>query len=256
MILLPVALAVLIGAALVLLLWPAPLRASMRMLAASSMGVGAGFGICSSLYFLWLIIVGPKILGLAILDVAILAAAAAIFMWKARRHPAPDTNPPQGPTPAWLTGSLLAAAALAILVFVLSSLRNPDGGWDAFAIWNLRARFLERGGEWWRDAFSAKIPWTHPDYPLLLPGLVAMTFAFSGSESTLGPVSIAFLFLVATAGVLVATLALLRGRTQAVLAGILLLSTSAFILLSGYQYADVPLSFYILATLAALCLKD
>ena len=256
MILLPVALAVLIGAALVLLLWPAPLRASMRILAASSMGVGAGFGICSSLYFLWLIIVGPKILGLAILDVAILAAAAAIFMWKARRHPALDTNPPQGPTPAWLTGSLLAAAALAILVFVLSSLRNPDGGWDAFAIWNLRARFLERGGEWWRDAFSAKIPWTHPDYPLLLPGLVAMTFAFSGSESTLGPVSIAFLFLVATAGVLVATLALLRGRTQAVLAEILLLSTSAFILLSGYQYADVPLSFYILATLAALCLQD
>jgi hypothetical protein len=208
------------------------------------------------LYFLWLVLAGPKVIALVIVELAIVAVLIAAGIAAAQRHGAMESVASLASAPAWLNFAFVAAAVLAVTVFVLSTLANPDGGYDAFAIWNLRARFLARGGEWWRDAFSAKLPWTHPDYPLLVPAVVAMSWAISGSDSVLGPIAIALLFLAATAGVLVATLALLRGRTQALIAGILLLGTGTFTVLGGYQYADVPLAFYILATLALFCLQD
>ncbi len=55
---------------------------------------------------------------------------------------------------------------------------------------------------------------------------------------------------------LIGVLGVLRGKTQAAVGGILLLGTAAFIALSAAEYGDVPLSFYILATLALLCLQD
>jgi hypothetical protein len=62
--------------------------------------------------------------------------------------------------------------------------------------------------------------------------------------------------LLGTTGVLVSALGVLRGKTAALLAGTLLLGTASFIALSAALYGDVPLSFYILATLALLCLQD
>jgi hypothetical protein len=256
MILLVVAIPVLLGVAFVRVLWPAPVSMSWRSLLEASLGVGIGLGTCSCLYFLWLALAGPRMLGLVVVELVIIAAMIAAGIAAARRQRTAESAAPSARTPVWLTLVFLAVAVIAVLVFLLSTLANPDGGWDAFAIWNLRARFLSRGGEWWRDAFSAKLPWAHPDYPLLVPAVVAMSWAISGGDSALGPISVGFLFLAATAGVLIATLALLRGRTQALIAGILLLSTGTFTVLGGYQYADVPLASYILATLALLSLRD
>jgi 4-amino-4-deoxy-L-arabinose transferase-like glycosyltransferase len=55
---------------------------------------------------------------------------------------------------------------------------------------------------------------------------------------------------------LISSIGILRGKTQALVAGIVVLATSSFIQLGAMQYADVPMSFYILATLALLCLQD
>ncbi len=52
------------------------------------------------------------------------------------------------------------------------------------------------------------------------------------------------------------TLAVLRGKALALLAGTILLGTASFTSLGAALYGDVPLSFYILATLALLCLQD
>jgi len=50
---------------------------------------------------------------------------------------------------------------------------TPHGAWDAWAIWNLRARFLAGPGDAWRAAFDDALAWSHTDYPLLLPATVA-----------------------------------------------------------------------------------
>lgn len=110
-------------------------------------------------------------------------------------------------------------------------------------------------GAFWRNAFSSDLAWTHPDYPLLLPGLVALCWSLSRQDSTDAPIAIAFLFALGTTGLLVSTLGALRGKAHALLAGTLLLGTASFVALSAALYADVPLSFYILATIALLCLQ-
>ena len=87
-------------------------------------------------------------------------------------------------------------------------------------------------------------------------GLIALCWKLAGQESTDAPIAIAFLFALGTTGVLVGALGALRGKAHALLAGTLLLGTASFIALSAALYGDVPLSFYILATLALLCLQD
>ena len=143
-----------------------------------------------------------------------------------------------------------------LITFLSSVAYNPHGDEAAWSIWNLRARFLFRAGADWRIAFSHDLAWSQLDYPLLLPSLVAMCWKLSGAGSTAAPVAIAFLFGLGTAGVLISSLAVLRGKMQALLGGTLLLGTASFVALAASLYGDVPLSFYILSALALVCLQD
>ncbi len=159
--------------------------------------------------------------------------------------------------PWYLTALFVLAIVLALTMFLGAVGYNPHGDEGAWSIWNLRARFLFRAGAFWRDAFSSDLAWTHPDYPLLLPGAGGSVLeAQPGRNPPTRPSPIAFLFSLGTAGLLVSALGALRGKAHALLAGTILLGTASFIALSAALYGDVPLSFYILATLALICLQD
>jgi hypothetical protein len=163
--------------------------------------------------------------------------------------------------PAWLDRilrvSVLVALGAALYAAIVRVVAYPHGdGWDAFAIWNLHARFLYLGGEHWRDGFTSLIPWSHPDYPLLLPAAIAHFWTYLGHDDPRVPAAIGFVFTFATAGILFSALSILRGRVLAMLGALVLLSTPAFIAQGTWQYADVPLSFFLLATIALLCLHD
>ena len=159
--------------------------------------------------------------------------------------------------PNWLHRSLMASFAISILAAlyatVLRALARPHGdGWDAFAIWNLHARFLFLGGSHWRDGLSALIPWSHPDYPPLVPAAIAHVWSYIGHDDPIVPAIISLVFTVATLGLLVSSLATLRGITSAALAGITLAATPFFIEQGAAQYADIPLAFFFLAAIALL----
>ena len=163
--------------------------------------------------------------------------------------------------PGWISGALTAGFVASIGVALYSAgmrlFAHPHGnGWDAFAIWNLHARFLYRGGAHWRDGFSPAISWSHPDYPLLLPAAVAHFWSYVGHDDAAVPAVIAFLFTFCTVGLLCFGISALRGHTAAMLGGMALLSTPAFIDVGSWQYADVPLSFFFLATVVLLCFWD
>ena len=127
----------------------------------------------------------------------------------------------------YLRGLFLLAIALAVTTFLVAVANNPHGDEGAWSIWNLRARFLFRAGAFWRDAFSTDLSWSHPDYPLLLPGIVALCWTLAGHESTDAPIAIAFLFALGTAGVLTGVIGVLRGKTQALVGGCLLYTSGA-----------------------------
>ena len=120
------------------------------------------------------------------------------------------------------------------------------GEWDAWAIWNLHARFLTDGAAWQR-MFSSALAWSHPDYPLMLPSIVAMCWHGLGSCSPVVPSVIAYM--VAIAVPTVVCLALRQGVGGMILS---VLSFVFFIFHSNYhyeaasQYADTLLSLLLL----------
>jgi len=243
------------GFGLVRGMFPRPLEWSLHNVLLLSLGIGAGAGIASCLWFLTLLLAGPNFALLA--SVTGGAAIAALAFALLTRRQGTLLAWAEGPeVPGYLPGLFLLAIALAATTFVILVVSNPHGEQAAWSIWNLRARFLFRGGTLWRDAFSSDLSWSHPDYPLLLPGLIALCWKLAGHESTGAPIAIALLFTLGTAGVLTGALGALRGKTQALVGGTLLLGTTSFIALSAAEYGDVPLSFYILSTVALLCLQD
>lgn len=255
MILLCLAAIWLAGFGLVRWLFPRPLRWSVHNIFLFSLAVGTGCGIASCIYFLALVFLGPSAAILASATGAFVLIALALGLLAKQRRIAFETADGP-PVPRYLVFIFAAAAALALTTFLSSVSYNPHGDEAAWSIWNLRARFLFRAGADWRIAFSPDLAWSHLDYPLLLPSLVAMCWRLSGSEAMAAPVGIAFLFGLGTAGVLMSSLAVLRGKMQALLGGTLLLGTASFVALAASLYGDVPVSFYVLSALALVCLQD
>ncbi len=243
------------GSALLRWMFPAPLRWSLHNVFLCSLGAGVGIGIASCLYFLCLGTIGPNLVVIAAVEGIAMAGILGLAILSKRSGPEFEWAP--GPAVLkYLTGLFLLAVAIGVTVFVVYTMNKPHGEWDAWSIWNLRARFFVRGGQFWKDAFTSQLAWSHPDYPLLLPGIVAMLWTLAHTESTAAPIAVAFLFGMGTAGILTGTLGILRGKAQAFIGGILLIGTVSFVENAANQYADIPLSFAILASLALLCLQD
>jgi hypothetical protein len=122
--------------------------------------------------------------------------------------------------------------------------------------WNMHARAIFRGADRWREVLSGLPDWSHPDYPLLVPATIARVWTYTGKETQLGPIVVGLLFTFATAGLLYGSVSAAASRSQGLLAAALLLSTKFFVLHGTSQYADIPLGFFFLATLALLALAE
>ncbi|MCX6627022.1 MAG: hypothetical protein NTW28_05270 [Candidatus Solibacter sp.] len=135
----------------------------------ASLGIGLGAGLTACLYFLLL---AGGVANLSVIVGCELVAQCAAGALLLRRRSA---SPPGGSPAALLSFSwnwlmalgLAAMLALLLVGFANTSELNPQGGWDAFAIWNLRARFLIHT-ETWNYAVTALPVGTHTEYPLLL----------------------------------------------------------------------------------------
>ena len=227
-----------------------------------SLAVGYGLGVFSVTFFLARVCNVTNLMLVDLVVLGLLTAAVVLATRSSRAAPGllgSETRSHTGP--AWFHRALLAAFVIALGAALYSAILRtrayPHGdGWDAFAIWNLHARFLFRGGSHWRDAFTPLLPWSHPDYPLFLPAVIAHFWTYLGRDDPHVPAIIGFGFTFATVGLLLSALTILRGRAQAMLGAISLLATPSFIEQGAWQYADIPLSFFYLATIALLCLHD
>jgi hypothetical protein len=253
--------AALIGIGLLRIAWPAsvPLRPYRFLIVA--LGTALGLGVTSLLLFAWLLVAGSAGRGLIGVELALLALLALWTRRRDSRMPArpvsalPD-HPPAERWSRWVTAAFAVTVGCAAAAFIGLSLSQPHGGWDAWMNWNLRARLIYRGGAEWRDAFSALLPWSHPDYPLLVQGSVVRAWVYAGRETLSGPAGVAFQFTFATLALVSAGVAALRGRLQGVLAGVVLLATPFFIFHGASQYGDVPVGLFFLSTVVLLALHD
>jgi hypothetical protein len=224
-----------------------------------SLGWGLGTGMFSLLSFYWLLFFKAWNQGLLIVETGVfLAVMLGFFLQrpiKAGHLGNPDPYPAAGDNTSRLLGFLLFIFFLyaGIMFFFLLS-ANPHGRWDAWYIWNLRARFLFRGHEHWREAFSPLL--AHTDYPPLLPLTVAGYWFQIKKETVLVPGLFSLGYTLSTAGVLVSALFLNKTRIRGYLAGIFLLGTPFFLFLGADQIADIPLAYYFLTALVCFFLYD
>jgi len=140
-----------------------------------------------------------------------------------------------------ITLVILGVSAASFITLVMA---NPHGYYDAFAIWNLHARMIFRGGEHWQTAFSPHL--YHADYPLLVPITIAKTWGLLNAETLRTPMVIAGMFLYAAAGSLFIFLHKVRNTTAALLALSVFLGTSWVIESTSYLYADIQFAFYLM----------
>ena len=142
-----------------------------------------------------------------------------------------------------------------MLTFANLATALPQGAFDAWSIWNRAARFLYRDTENWHATLSPELYWeNHADYPLLVPLNIAWGWKALGAETTRTPIVQAAVFLLGSAGLLFAALSLTRTPAQAAL-GVLLLCATPFLTLSASGLlADVPIQFFILASLVLMFL--
>jgi hypothetical protein len=257
---LPLLLSLLIPAAtgvlLLRLVWPRDILPWSWPLGIT-LGAGVGVGLFATVFFLWMLAFGAT-RGLLLVDVAaFISVAIATAVRRGRRS---ETR-----LPVWgagfssraqllLGGALLLLVAAAAGAFLATLRHQPHGEWDAWMNWNLRARMIFRGGAVWTAAFSDAIPWSHPDYPVLVPSLVVRSWLYAGRETLRGPALVAAGFTFGTAMLLITALGALRSSSHGVLAGLILLSTPFFIVHGTSLYADVPVGFYFLATIVCLAL--
>ncbi|NMB54877.1 MAG: hypothetical protein GYA15_09260 [Leptolinea sp.] len=218
-----------------------------------SLGIPLGFGITACLFFLWAYLFNPSFPGYWLVEVVLLSALFYLT-WKQRQHLVtvlPDFKKWQRID--WMAAGLFTLVALIALgSFIAYTTANPHGRYDAWAIWNVRARMLARGGIDWKSVFVPQI--FHADYPLLVPLTIARCWVLAGTESIRIPSAVAGLFTFAPAGILIGTLLNLGKKQMSWLAGILFLSTPWVIYFGSLQFADLPLAACIAAAAACLSL--
>jgi hypothetical protein len=77
--------------------------------------------------------------------------------------------------------ALLAVAAIAWMIFLVSALSEPMWSTDYLAIWGLKAKAIATTGHVPRRLFAdPALYWAHREYPLLVPFSLAMLASFAG----------------------------------------------------------------------------
>jgi hypothetical protein len=180
--------------------------------------------------------------------------ATGWWLWRRNGWSVSNTHPPARARSLnrldWIVRAVFGVvAAIALAVLATSFRVAPHGEWDAWAIWNLHARFLFGGGDQWRDLLA--VDWSQPGYPLLLPASVARVWAYAGHDTTAGPALVAIVFGVTTVTIVMTTIGL--DRPRAWIAGALLAGAGSFLVQIPSLCADVPVACFIVVSLAAAC---
>lgn len=134
---------------------------------------------------------------------------------------------------------------------IILSQQYPFGGWDAWALYNMKAKFLLEGGRNWTDI--VRLHWhTQPSYPLLLPLVNAWAVSIFHGDLVRAASATGIIFCVASGLLCYAGLSMFINRLAAFLASLLLLTNPLYIFWGTTQYADVLLAYYLLASMVLL----
>ena len=259
----------LIGTLILHLLWADGKSLSAWFIKLSA-GSGLGLGLSSLLYYLRLTFF-PASSYFLVLEIAVPLALAVIAFLKRKptsrgliSEPAEAgfhaMRQPKRSIELLIPAAFLSigffASAVSFFGLVNYSRQRAHGDWDAWMIYNRAARFIFRDTEAWQNAFSPSLNLVfHADYPPLLALNIAARWQTLDAETTYVPMFLGFLFTLAALGACFSALTYLNSAGQGAFALALLGGAPFFMSEGGRQTADVPLAFFILASIVFLFLR-
>ncbi|NLE64611.1 MAG: hypothetical protein GX606_01700 [Elusimicrobia bacterium] len=206
----------------------------------------AGLGISGIVTFASLLMAGRLLPGLVI---ALHLGLAAVLTWSVLRMKKTTITEKAPQVPAPITAGL----GLLVLPTAFFAWLYPYGGWDAWSLWNLKARFLFLGGENWTGMFAPVMNSHHPSYPILLPLITAWHWCWGTGADHLTPRVLTCAITLMALGLLFSAI---RRRTGDLLALIMtgwLGTLPFFVQMAGSQYADIWVgTFFLLAAVSLL----
>ncbi|EKO41217.1 MAG: hypothetical protein B193_0058 [Solidesulfovibrio magneticus str. Maddingley MBC34] len=209
-----------------------------------SIGLGLGAFGAAFLAARLLFQAGPFLSGSLVVALALLAIALYFLS---------GSKTTRGELPSAGQGGLYVLLGLFGLLFLVSHYNGAGGEQDAWFIWNLKAAFLSGDGACLAESLRST---NHPDYPLVLPGTIACLWSVTGQKTFAAPASIAFLYALGLLVLLQAAATRRSGPFIGLLGLLFLLATPFFTTLTAWQYADIPLAFYIVGVFTAVLLHD
>jgi len=251
------------GSAIIVALFPEYCLSGVCMILAGSLGAGIGLGFTSATAFLWLAWFGHPggYYLMAELGLSVFLVLLAFYRFRGAKDAIKidqlSAYRSSVPQIKWLKGIFLFLLVAFVASFILKAyFDRPHGAHDAWAIWNYRARWLFRGGDNWTHAFTYLNAADSPDYPLLVTGSVFRLWSILGTDYVAIPIMVAGVLAVGSILIIFSSIGILRGENQGYLAAIFMFLSTQFLNVATYQYADAPLSFYILSTIVLFSLKD
>ena len=228
-------------------------RASDSAAVTGGVACGLGLALAAVGTFLTLTLGGHLSRLYAGLDAAVwlLVGLAA---WRVVRREAVVPSADRDARPAldtldWCVRAAFVAVALAALaVPVIEYWSSPNGQWDAWAIWNQKARFMSRAGPGWTASLA--VTWSAPSHPMFVSLAVARLWAYAGAELTSVPAGLSLVYGIALVALVVGALGT-RSR-RAWIAGAVVMAPFTFSHLVAAQTADLPLGLFVTASLVIL----
>lgn len=220
-----------------------------------AVALGAGWASLLQLLLLWTGLAQP----VTALGADVLVCAGAFLLF--RKNVALETGEDRPACPwnwiGWV--ALVLTAGLCLAGFAAGWEYNPHGYWDAFSIWNLRAKWMATP-EAWRYAIEATAPVAnfgvaHPGYPLLLSGFVGHIWMAGGSFDPVWPMVVSVLFTLAVPALLAGLLAAGRSTLVGLTAAAVALSADIFVLQGPRLYSDIPLALYLLGAVGLMAVS-
>lgn len=138
-------------------------------------------------------------------------------------------------------------------IFFIDTVSEPNGLWDAWAMWNMKAKFISAAPYSWPDLFQmVNAESFHLDYPLLQTGYIARCWLLNGNNNVWVPAIISFIFTFCSIGLVSSSVSFFTTKTNGLIAGLILICTPFFMTMGDSQYADNTTGFFYLATIILL----
>ncbi len=190
--------------------------------------------------------------GVLITDVLLVIISVLLWRYRSSKH----TQSISKKKSAW-TDRLLSAGTLVLLGIAMTGVyhlmsHQVHGHADAYAFWNLKARFMAAGQSHWPHLFSPEL--TQSDYPLLFSSGLARGWRYALNHLTpTWPMAMSFVF----AGILLlltfSAIKLEQGVKRGLLGVIILAGGMPFLLFHvSSQYADHLYACYLLGVMVLI----